>query len=180
MLQEEEVEEGLTLEEEEELKECTAGYHNALHDVEEYWKQKPTVAWVKEGDSNTKFFHCSTIVRRNTNCIRRIKNVDNAVMEEPKKIKAIFFNYFQRLWGGEVIGVADDKLIEENVPHLILTEDNELLTRERSWQEVMTVIRVMPADKAPGPDGFSWMFYKKFWNIIGSDVFEVVKHVLRT
>jgi hypothetical protein len=30
-------------------------------------------------------------------------------------------------------------------------------------------------DGAPGPDGLSFMFYKKFWNLVKYDVMEVFK-----
>jgi len=55
----------LRVTEEGELREQTTSYDNILKDVEELWKQKSGVAWLNEGDSNTRFFHCSTVVTRN-------------------------------------------------------------------------------------------------------------------
>jgi hypothetical protein len=31
----------------------------------------------------------------------------------------------------------------------------------------------MPSDKAPGPDGFNGVFFKKCWNIIKEDIYQL-------
>jgi mannosylglycoprotein endo-beta-mannosidase len=42
-------------------------------------------------------------------------------------------------------------------------------------EEVWNAINQMPCDKAPGPDGFTGIFFKKCWNIIKSDVMRVIQ-----
>jgi hypothetical protein len=39
-----------------------------------------------------------------------------------------------------------------------------------SDDEVWAALRLMPANKFPGPDGFSWEFYRSCWSVIKSDV----------
>ncbi|CAL1406938.1 unnamed protein product [Linum trigynum] len=41
------------------------------------WYQKSREKWFVHGDSNTRFFHLSTLKRRCRNCIRRLKSVSN-------------------------------------------------------------------------------------------------------
>lgn len=43
-----------------------------------------------------------------------------------------------------------------------------------SDEEVRNAINLMPSDKAPGPDGYTGAFFKKYWDIIKFDVMEVV------
>ena len=55
-----------------------------------------------------------------------------------------------------------DKFLEEyNFPKLN-QEDIENLRRPITSTEIETVIRNLPANKSPGPDGFTAEFYQKF------------------
>ena len=55
-----------------------------------------------------------------------------------------------------------DKILEKyNFPKLN-QEEIENLSRPITSKEIETVIRNLPANKSPGPDGFTAEFYKKF------------------
>ena len=47
-------------------------------------------------------------------------------------------------------------------------------------EEVKQAVWDCDGSKAPGPDGFTFSFYKKVWNIINSEVFMLVKSFFRT
>jgi hypothetical protein len=38
-------------------------------------------------------------------------------------------------------------------------------------EEIDTIVKRLPSDKAPGPDGFNGLFIKKCWNIIKNDFY---------
>ena len=42
-------------------------------------------------------------------------------------------------------------------------------------QEISKVVFSFSPDKAPGPDGFSALFYQSCWNIIGWDLWVAVE-----
>ncbi|XP_026411138.1 uncharacterized protein LOC113306411 [Papaver somniferum] len=46
--------------------------------------------------------------------------------------------------------------------------------------EIRKVLKDMKSWKAPGPDGFLPGFYKTHWEVIGTDVIEMVKQFFRT
>ena len=59
-----------------------------------------------------------------------------------------------------------------NLPALIRpTENLEHLTLPFTHEEIDSVIKEMPADRAPGPDGFSALFLKACWPIIKDDFY---------
>ena len=57
---------------------------------------------------------------------------------------------------------------------LVNPEDNQALLKPFSEQEILDVIWAMEPDKAPGPNGFSFHFYRVCWNIIKSDLILMV------
>jgi len=48
------------------------------------------------------------------------------------------------------------------------------MDRSFTEEEIEQTIRLLPAEKAPGPDGFTGTFYKRCWQIIKKDVMDAV------
>jgi hypothetical protein len=40
-------------------------------------------------------------------------------------------------------------------------------------EDIDMIVKTMPGDKAPGPDGFNGLFIKKCWHIIKNDIYDV-------
>jgi hypothetical protein len=63
-----------------------------------------------------------------------------------------------------------------DLPHLLRrVEGLEELTAPFSRKEIDDVIKAMPSDRAPGPDGFNGLFLKKCWPIIKHDYYRLVE-----
>eukprot|EP00253_Pinus_taeda_P023191 PITA_23191 len=65
--------------------------------------------------------------------------------------------------------------ITRHIPRLITEEENTLLLKPISLQEVEIVVNSLKAGKAPGPDGFTSNFYQHFWELIKWEVWQVVE-----
>nr|GFA33540.1 RNA-directed DNA polymerase, eukaryota [Tanacetum cinerariifolium] len=52
---------------------------------------------------------------------------------------------------------------------------NDELEREVSNEEIKRAVWDCGIDKAPGPDSFTFGFYRRYWDIIGNDVVDAVK-----
>lgn len=53
---------------------------------EEYWKQKVGMAWFKDGDKNTKFFHSYVKRRKRKLRINEIKNDQDFMLRDSQEI----------------------------------------------------------------------------------------------
>jgi hypothetical protein len=88
--------------------------------------------------------------------------------EHMDKEKAIFEAFKERL------GTCTSLAMHLDLPTLITpTSGLEELSLPFTKNEIDEVIRTMPADKAPGPDGFNGHFLKTCWNIIKEDIYRL-------
>ncbi|XP_062093901.1 uncharacterized protein LOC133799929 [Humulus lupulus] len=81
------------------------------------------------------------------------------------------FDYFSGLF------TASDtnwERIISGVQRKITDDMNQTLLARIDKDEVKEALFQMHPDKAPGPDGFNPGFYQKYWDIVGSDVYQDV------
>ncbi|GJW38203.1 hypothetical protein Tco_0064048 [Tanacetum coccineum] len=76
--------------------------------------------------------------------------------------------------GGEL--AASRANIDMRFPKTISEDQSQDLEREVSKQEIKTAVWGCGTDKSPGPDGFSFGFYRHFWPVIEHDVYMAVNH----
>lgn len=136
------------------------------------WRQKSRVTWLKEGDRNTSFFHFVSKIRRSKNHISRIQ-VNDQVIENPSLIKDAIRNHFHSFFTSD--HVQRPKLKCPNLVKLSMKEKDEL---ESSFTEaeIWEVIKNFDGDKAPGPDGFNFTFFKHFWHLIKEDIIRFLRN----
>ena len=78
-------------------------------------------------------------------------------------MQRIIKDYSQQLYANKMDNLEEmDKFLEKyNFPKLD-QEEIENLNRPITSMETETVIRNLPSNKSPGPDGFTVEFYQKF------------------
>ncbi|GAV92784.1 hypothetical protein CFOL_v3_36162, partial [Cephalotus follicularis] len=79
---------------------------NAARDEEAFFKQKSRIQWLKEGDSNTAFFHKVVKVRQSRNHIVRIKDDNDTWILAEAEIAQTGVNHFSNILGtsGRIAG----------------------------------------------------------------------------
>ena len=79
------------------------------------------------------------------------------------EIQRIIRDYYQQLYASKMDNLKEmDRLLEKyNFPKLN-QEEIENLNRPITGTEIETVIRNLPTNTSPGPDGFTAEFYQKF------------------
>nr|GFB35938.1 RNA-directed DNA polymerase, eukaryota [Tanacetum cinerariifolium] len=60
--------------------------------------------------------------------------------------------------------------LERDFLNRITTDKNEDLERDVFKEEIKKAVWDCGIDKAPGPDGFTFSFYRRYWNLVESDV----------
>ena len=128
------------------------------------------------GDQNTSFFHNKYRARLSHNNISKISSLSGEPFKGISQIKQAVGVHFQSLFKED--GEIDSKLTTDflsNVPSLVSAEENGELMKPFTEEEIIHVIWSMEPDKAPGPDGFSFYFYRVCWLVIRKDLLRMIK-----
>ena len=93
--------------------------------------------------------------QREKNQINKIRNENGEITTDNTEIQRIIRDYYQQLYANKMDNLEEmDKFLEKyNFPNLN-EEEIEDLNRPITSMEIKTVIRNLPANKSPGPDGF--------------------------
>lgn len=153
--------EGINAKNDMEEKVTLSKLYNTFDQEEIHWKQKSIIAWLKEGDKNTKFFKL-TIVSRSYNRIIEIRKLDQDILKYNEEIKKEDVSFYENILSLD--HVEDEQVMDEileDIPAILGQQAINELERETSKDEIELAIFSMKFDKAPGPNGFLVGFYQK-------------------
>ncbi|GJY62634.1 RNA-directed DNA polymerase, eukaryota [Tanacetum coccineum] len=145
-------------------------YLNNIEAKEKFQKSK--IKWALEGDENSKFFHGVVNKRRSQLAIRGIF-VDGVWCTDPNLIKNTFFNHFATRFQEPPNFRFKINFVFPNKLHHNQTEE---LERHVSHDEIKRAVWDCGDNKSPGPDGFTFEFFKTYWDLVGQDFCAAVEH----
>nr|GFC57690.1 RNA-directed DNA polymerase, eukaryota, reverse transcriptase zinc-binding domain protein [Tanacetum cinerariifolium] len=99
--------------------------------------------------------------------------VEGMWIDEPVKVKKEFFDHFANRFG------KPDKptvSIDVEFPNQIDPDQRSFLERDVSNSEIKKAVWECGMDKAPGPNGFSFGFFRHFWYLVDGEVYEAVRY----
>ena len=93
--------------------------------------------------------------------------VDDMVLIPKEESAGAFFNHYEDLLGTCAHNPLKLDLDQLDLPKKDLSGIDVCFSEEEIWQ----TIKEIPLGKAPGPDGFTGLFYRTAWPIIKEDIF---------
>jgi hypothetical protein len=132
-------------------------------------RQEARLLWLKEGDDPTQFFHCHANSRHRRNHIAFLDQDGVTVASKEGKAQTAF-DFFNHILGTPPPTRSNGITLEQLK---LLQLELASLCGRFSKDEVWLVIRSLPLDKSPGPDGFTVCFLQTTWPIIRGDIMRV-------
>lgn len=152
-------------------------WHHISGIEEQFFYQKSRVQWLGLGDRNSRFFHKITQSRNIRNTIRRIVTGDGRILTAPADIKMEAETHFESFLncstppGQHVSQEEISELIEYRCPVEMVAK----LQAPVQAAEIKEILFSIPANKAPGSDGYPMEFYKAAWSVVGRDFVTAVQ-----
>nr|GEX01537.1 RNA-directed DNA polymerase, eukaryota [Tanacetum cinerariifolium] len=127
----------------------TVRFLKNLHDINSAnardYMQKAKIQWAIEGNENSKFFH-GIINRKRANLAIKGVMADGDWVDDPCRVKEEFRLHFANRFRAPV-----------------------------DTRRVLNAVWGCGENKSPGPDVFSFEFFRKFWDTVGSNFYEAVE-----
>ncbi|GJZ55432.1 RNA-directed DNA polymerase, eukaryota, reverse transcriptase zinc-binding domain protein [Tanacetum coccineum] len=102
-----------------------------------------------------------------------------AKIKWPNNVAMQFVKHFKSFLGDNK-STEQIKNPEELFSNKLTANEAEEMIKDVTNEEIKEAMFGIGNDKAPGPDGFTAVFFKKSWNIVGSDVCEAIKEFFRS
>jgi len=137
-----------------------------------YWKQRGKIRWVKDGDPGTKFFHAHATIRHRRNSIPLLVDEQgNSIHTHELKAELIWQTFKERM------GTSDFSHMGFNLSDLLLRADDlDSLQEAFSNNEIDGIVRSLPNNKSPKPDGFTNEFLKGCWPLVAQDFYRLCEN----
>jgi hypothetical protein len=135
-------------------------------------RQHARMADLKDGDANAQFFRIYAVKRSRRNHITVLTNGDMVARSLEEKVD-LATEFFVELLGRPVAREHDISLQSLDLPLVDLSGLESRFAEEEVW----AAIRSMPANRSPGPDGFSWAFFRCCWPVVKGDVMDAMHAV---
>lgn len=133
-----------------------------------------------QGDRNTAFYHVSTLVRRNRNCITTIKNSVVDWINEEEEVMEFIWKGFCDIYSTSHILSARDPSQNTRWQGCLSNKERDSLSHGVTTEEIKAGLWSLKANKAPGLDGLHVGFFQHFWSLVGESVIQEVKSIFDT
>lgn len=114
-------------------------------------RQSSRITWLKEGDACTKFFHLKVNGRRRKNFTPSLKRKNGTLVWTHKEKEQELLEHFVSMMGKKVPRGCTFNWEELDLS----TVEGMQLERAFTLEEIKQAVLQLPAEKAPGPDGFT-------------------------
>jgi hypothetical protein len=144
-----------------------------------FYMQRAKVRHIFNADKGSKYFHALMRQKAARNQISSIKLDNGQKSSSMEQVQIAFIEHYKGLMGTKGRRTPIDSSVMADGPK-VTQEQSVLLTKDITEEEIHEALFSIGNDKAPGPDGFNSLFYKKMWPQLKDDMIKAVKEFFST
>ena len=131
-------------------------------------KKKTKLQWIKDGDTNSKYFHSIIRGRKRKLFVHRIISEEGEWIQDEEEISMTNCAYFEEIFTGEENFINEDTL--ECIQRMVSQGKNNHITRLPDMEELKSFFFSMNPNFAACPDRTNSYFFKKCLHIMKDDL----------
>uniref|UniRef100_A0A453EYZ0 Reverse transcriptase domain-containing protein n=1 Tax=Aegilops tauschii subsp. strangulata TaxID=200361 RepID=A0A453EYZ0_AEGTS len=161
-----------------EIRAASDKLNELLYKEEMLWLQRSCIAWLKEGDRNTKYFQSKARWRARKNRIRELVDDEGISHSDEQDMGSMATQYFQNMYCSDPN--LDATTIVSLFDPVVSEDDNLKLCTEFSDKEISDALFQIRPLKAPEPDGFPARFFQRNWDTLKGNIIIAVREFFKT
>ena len=101
--------------------------------------------------------------RRERIQINKIRNEKEEISKDTAEIQKTLREYYEQLYANKFDNLEEmDNFLETYSPPILNQEETDQLNRPITRNEIEYLIKTLPTNRSPGPDGFTGEFYQTY------------------
>lgn len=133
--------------------------------------QRAKIKWISEGDVNSKYFHSWINKKLKTSVLEGIW-VNNNWVDSVERVRHEVSGHFRKQFTAREI--HHPQLPRDMFQKQLSEYHNNLLVSRFTVEEAKAAIWGCDSDKSPGPDGYTFAFFKANWDILQGEVMKML------
>ena len=134
------------------------------------------VKWHEEGETSSKFFHDLEKVHSKNKSIDKMLDKNNTMVYGTDNVQKVQVDFYKDLFKSETVDQTLKTKFLDAIDSKIPEDMKEMLDADISIEELGKCLKMMKNNKSPGPDGICTEFYKCYWNVVKTDLYDVYIH----
>ena len=130
--------------------------------------------WAEEGEASTSYFFCLEKTNGTEDWISAMKEPDGSVVGDVPSICNSWVSFYSTLFSACPTNIDVQNRLLDNLSSPLPPPQAYLCEGHLTTDEVHKALLGMAKRKSPGSDGLPAEFYLAFWDILGSDLVEVL------
>ncbi|GJX09615.1 reverse transcriptase [Tanacetum coccineum] len=143
--------------------------------VEMFWHNIQESTGSDTVTKNSQFFHLSAILRNQRNKISMLKNKQGEWIDNPDQPHKLICENFIDICSTSRNGNRDFGDVLDLLNPVVNNDMSTKLEASVKKVEIEKAVKSLGAHKAPNEDGFSDLFFQKYWHIVGDTVSKAIQ-----